>query len=47
MNENDGFYRYGAVRVVAVGPDYVIFDWSYQPDRGNPELLRVSRQITH
>ena len=41
MNENDGFYRYGAVRVVAVGPDYVIFDWSYQPDRGNPELLRA------
>lgn len=43
MNENDGFYRYGALRVVAVGPDYVIFDWSYQPDRGNPELLRVAR----
>jgi len=41
MNENDGFYRYGALRVVAVGADYMIFDWSYQTDRGNPELLRV------
>jgi len=42
MNESDGFYRYGALRVVALGPDYVIFDWSYQPDHGNPELLRAA-----
>ncbi len=41
MNEGDGFYRYGAIRVVATGPDYVIFDWSYQTDRGNPELIRT------
>jgi len=41
MNENDGFYRYGGLRVVATGPDYIIFDWSYQTDPGNPELLRV------
>ncbi len=41
MNEGDGFYRYGAIRVVAVGTDYLIFDWSYQTDRGNPELLRT------
>jgi hypothetical protein len=40
MNEGDGFYRYGAIRVTALGPDYVIFDWSYQTDRGNPELIR-------
>jgi hypothetical protein len=43
MNEGDGFYRYGALRVSAVGTDYVIFDWSYQTDPGNPELLRVRR----
>jgi len=41
MNEGDGFYRYGAIRVTAVGADYVIFDWSYQTDPGNPELIRV------
>ena len=34
------FYQYGAIRVSAVGPNYVIFDWSYQTDPGNPELLR-------
>ena len=43
MNEGDGFYRYGAIRVVALGTDYVIFDWSYQTDRGNPELVRIVR----
>jgi len=31
---------YGAVRVSAVGKNYVILDWSYQTDAGNPELLR-------
>ena len=37
------FYMYGAVRVTAVGPRYVILDWSYQTDPGNPELVRVKR----
>jgi hypothetical protein len=37
------YYQYGAVRVTAVGPDYVILDWSYQTDPGNPELVRVRR----
>jgi len=32
--------RYGALRVTHVGRDYLIFDWSYQTDIGNPELLR-------
>jgi hypothetical protein len=41
MDEGDLFYRYGSLRVSAVGPDYVIFDWGYQTDPGNPELLRV------
>jgi hypothetical protein len=40
MSEPDGFFRYGSLRVLALGPDYVIFDWAYQPDPGNPELLR-------
>lgn len=38
MNPGDGFYRYGAIRVTHVGREYMIFDWSYQTDRGNPEL---------
>ncbi len=38
---NEGtFYRYGGLRVSAVGSNYVIFDWSFQTDLGNPELLR-------
>jgi len=31
--------RYGAVRVTHVGRAYLILDWSFQPDPGNPELL--------
>lgn len=39
---NEGtFFRYGGLRVSAVGTNYVIFDWSFQTDLGNPELLRV------
>ncbi|MFQ5551736.1 MAG: hypothetical protein ACE5FJ_10920, partial [Gemmatimonadales bacterium] len=36
--EADGFFRYGAIHMTHVGTDYVIFDWSYQTDPGNPEL---------
>jgi hypothetical protein len=35
----DGFVRYGAVRLTHVGQTFVILDWSFQTDRGNPELL--------
>jgi hypothetical protein len=38
MDGGDGFARYGALRVTHVGTDYLIFDWSYQTDPGNPEL---------
>ncbi len=38
MLAGDAFPRYGAVRVTHVGRDFVIFDWSYQTDPGNPEL---------
>jgi hypothetical protein len=31
--------RYAALRVTHVGRDYMIFDWSYQTDPGNPELV--------
>jgi len=36
----DGLH-FAAMRVAFVGPTYVIFDWSYQTDPGNPMLLRV------
>ena len=35
----DGFVRYGAVRVTHVGQTFVILDWAFQTDRGNPQLL--------
>jgi hypothetical protein len=31
--------RYAALRVTHVGRDYMIFDWSFQTDIGNPELV--------
>ncbi len=38
--------RYGALRVTQVGRDYVIFDWSFQTDQGNPELqVRAGQSI--
>lgn len=36
----DGFARYGAVRVSHVGQEFLILDWSWQGDPGNPELLQ-------
>jgi len=30
--------HYGAIRLTHVGRKYLIFDWSFQTDRGNPEL---------
>ncbi len=41
MSGGDAFYRYGALRVSAVGTDYIIVDWAFQTDPGNPELVRV------
>ena len=38
MDAGDQYARYGAIRVTHVGRDYIIFDWSYQTDPGNPEL---------
>lgn len=33
--------HYAKVRVVAVGADYVLFDWAYQTAPANPELKRA------
>ena len=35
----DGFVRFGAVRVTHVGQTFLILDWAFQTDRGNPQLL--------
>lgn len=35
----DGFKRYGAVRATHVGVDFLILDWAFQTDPGNPELI--------
>jgi hypothetical protein len=35
----DGFARFGAVRVSHVGQTFLILDWSFQTDPGNPELV--------
>ena len=35
----DEFVRYGAVRVQHVGTTFLILDWAFQIDPGNPELL--------
>jgi hypothetical protein len=37
---SDGLH-YGAVRITHTAANYVILDWSYQTDFGNPELRRV------
>lgn len=38
MDGGDGFARYGAIRPTHVGRDFIIVDWSYQTDPGNPML---------
>jgi hypothetical protein len=39
MTAGDDYLRYGAVRVSHVGPNFLILDWAFQTDPGNPELL--------
>jgi hypothetical protein len=43
MDGGDGFKRYGAVRISHVGQDFLILDWAYQTDPGNPELIVKKR----
>jgi hypothetical protein len=47
MDGGDGFLRYGAVRVTHVGPSFLILDWAFQADPGNPELVVVKRTAPH
>jgi hypothetical protein len=44
MPGGDGFLRYGAARVTHVGQNFLILDWSYQTDPGNPELMVGARR---
>jgi hypothetical protein len=44
MDGGDGFKRYGAVRVTHVGQTFLILDWAFQPDPGDPELVVVRRK---
>jgi hypothetical protein len=39
MDGGDDFPRYGAVRIQHVGSTFLILDWAYQSDPGNPELI--------
>jgi hypothetical protein len=39
MDGGDDFPRYGAVRVQHVGTTFLILDWAFQTDPGNPELI--------
>jgi hypothetical protein len=39
MDGGDDFPRYGAIRVQHVGSTFLILDWAYQSDPGNPELI--------
>ena len=39
MDGGDGFLRYGALRVTHVGQTFLIVDWAFQTDPGNPELI--------
>jgi hypothetical protein len=36
---DDGIPRYGAIRVTHVGQTFLILDWAFQTDPGNPELV--------
>ena len=47
MDGGDGFLRYGALRVTHVGATFIILDWAFQTDPGNPELLVGNRTAVH
>jgi hypothetical protein len=41
MEAGDQYLRYGALRVTHVGQDFLICDWAFQTDPGNPQLVVV------
>lgn len=40
MDGPDGWSRFAAIRVTWAGTGHLIFEWAFQDDPGNPELLR-------
>jgi hypothetical protein len=44
MDGGDGFKRYGALRVTHVGQTFLIMDWAFQTDPGDPELVVVRKK---
>jgi hypothetical protein len=43
----DGFVRFGAVRVTHVGQTFLILDWAFQTDPGNPQLIVAKKASGH
>lgn len=43
MDSGTPSLRYGALRVTHVGQNFLIFDWAFQTDPRNPELLVAKR----
>lgn len=41
MDGPDGFRRYGALRVIGQGATFIYFEFAFQGDPGNAELLRA------
>jgi hypothetical protein len=37
----DGYYRFGAIRVLTAGDSFIIIDWALQTDPGNPMLMKA------
>jgi hypothetical protein len=46
VDGGDGFARYGAIRVTHVGQTFMILDWAFQTDPGNPELVVTKKTAT-
>lgn len=41
MSGPDGYKRYASLRVTSVTTSFVLLEWAFQSDPGNPELIRV------
>lgn len=41
MDGPDGYRRYGALRIIGRGENFLYFEFAFQGDPGNPELLRA------
>lgn len=41
MRGPDGYKRYASLRVTSVTSSFVLLEWAFQSDPGNPELIRV------